>query len=177
MLILSVGGLVARTAGRSGRTLRRCSASAVSVRGLYTPVLILTVLVLIARCSFSCGRTSSSAHGSWSPAVVRVVVIGVLACAGPLSPVLYGLGERLVDGHASSARRSSGAAARAVSISSGSSRSNPNHPVRALGDTINSLATATVFVEYTAALSLVALGVIASPCGAPATVRARDGSG
>ena len=46
VLILTMGGLVARPAVRPGRRSSKLWGLPISVRGLYTPVLMLTMLVL-----------------------------------------------------------------------------------------------------------------------------------
>jgi hypothetical protein len=86
------------------------------------------------------------------------LIVGVLACAGPLSPVLYGLGERLVSGRFVSPPTRWRSSPRGVDVL-GLFEFNPNHPlVRAVND--RQLTDGDVFIEFTAALSLVALCVV-----------------
>ncbi|MDO8679779.1 MAG: hypothetical protein Q7R30_14725 [Acidobacteriota bacterium] len=132
---------------------------AIKARSLYTPVLILTVLV-VARLMLW-----------WRPRVVRMpnlgplplkaVLVGVLAFIGPLAPVLYGTVERIADGRFVSPKvfwRSSPRGADLLSFFD----PNPNHPVmRALFGDLQTAAP-TVFVEYTTSLSLVALIIVIS---------------
>jgi hypothetical protein len=129
----------------------------VSVRGLYTPVFLLTLLVLI-RIAIDL-RPHVLVFGRPSPAAVRTLAIGIISCAGPLSPVLYGLGERIVDGRFVSPATLWRSSPRGVDLLS-LFEFNPNHVLaRAIND--RQAADGAAFPEYTAALSLVALGVIA----------------
>ena len=88
------------------------------------------------------------------------MLVGVLACAGPLSPVLYGLGERMLDGRFVNPPifwRSSPRGSRPARL-----RGSPIPITRSCAaSTTRSRRAPTDFVEYTAALSLVALAVIA----------------
>jgi hypothetical protein len=96
----------------------------------------------------------------WSPAAARVLAIGVLACAGPLTPVIYGLGERLVDGRFVNPPTLWRSSPRGVDLL-GLVEANPTHwLVRTIAD--RQLTDGSAFVEFTAALSLVALAVIAA---------------
>ncbi|HQZ38671.1 MAG TPA: hypothetical protein PLH72_06490 [Vicinamibacterales bacterium] len=156
VIILSMAGLVLGLAfGRGGRL--ELFGVPVSVRGLYTPVLILTVMVLIRVGVIFRLRVNLFARGSW---VMRLAVIAGLACAGPLSPVLYSLGRRMADGSFVSPPILWRSSPRGVDLLA-LIQPNPNHPLSRwlLGDA--QAAAPTIFVEYTAALSLVALAVIA----------------
>ncbi|HXG89276.1 MAG TPA: hypothetical protein VNJ02_13145 [Vicinamibacterales bacterium] len=130
----------------------------IRAHGLYTPVLLLTVLVL-ARLTIQARPYLLMPTGRWSPAAVRVLLIGVFACAVPLSPVLYGLGQRVADGRYVSPPTLWRSSPRGVDLL-GLFTFNPNHPVaRWFND--QQTAQPTVFVEYTASLSLVALVIFA----------------
>jgi hypothetical protein len=157
LAIVSVCGLVvALLVGRGGRF--DLFGIPMSVRGLYTPVLILTILVL-ARVLVDLRPHVLLRATHWSPTAGRALVVGGLACVGSLSPVLYGLGERMVDGRLVAPPILWRSSPRGVDLL-GLFEFNPNHLLaRAFGD--RQLAEPTVFVEYTAALSLVALGVVA----------------
>jgi hypothetical protein len=157
VLLVSVGGLVlGLVVGRGGRF--DIFGVPVSVRGLYTPVFLLTVLILV-RLAIHLRPHVLVPTLSWSPAVVRAVIIGVVACAGPLSPVLYGLGERMVDGQFVSPPIFWRSSPRGVDLLA-LIDFNPNHALaRAFND--RQAANGAVFVEYTAAFSLVVLAVIA----------------
>ena len=69
----------------------------ISVRGLYTPVLVLTMLVLVrVALLFRPTLETPWRRRSWA---LKFAAIAGIACAGPLSPVLYGLGQQIGDGH------------------------------------------------------------------------------
>jgi hypothetical protein len=155
--IVCVSGLViGLLAGPGGRFA--LLGVPVSIRGLYTPMFILTVLV-VARCLIDFRlHTAVRLIGGWKP-VMRLVTIGVLACAGPLSPVLFGIARRVKDGRFVSPELPWRSSPRGVDLLA-LFEINPNHPVvrwfaperQTSGD---------AFVEYTAAFSLVALLVVA----------------
>jgi hypothetical protein len=156
VLILCVAGLVVGLLfGRSGRF--ELFGLTVSIRGLYTPMLVLTTLV-VARTVIAVRPHVSIRNWSLSPALMRTAVIGVLACAAPLAPVLYGLGQRLSDGRFVNPPIYWRSSPRGVDLL-GLIELNPNHPfVRWFRDA--QAIDATAFVDYTAALSLVALVVV-----------------
>jgi hypothetical protein len=157
ILIVCVAGLVlGLLAGRGGQF--SLLGMPVSIHGLYTPVLVLTLLVLI-RFALQVRPHVSVPALSWSAPALRALVIGGLACAGPLSPVLYGLGERLVDGQFVAPPTLWRSSPRGVDLL-GLFEFNPNHLfARSFND--RQSADGASFPEYTAALSLVALGIIA----------------
>ena len=157
VLIVSVAGLViGLLVGPGGQF--EIAGVPISIRGLYTPVLLLTVLLLM-RVAIQIRPHVMMPSGFWSPTAVRTIVIGVVACAGPLSPVLYGLGERIVDGRFVSPPTLWRSSPRGVDLL-GLFAFNPNHALaRYFND--GQAADGAAFVEYTSALSLVALGVIA----------------
>jgi hypothetical protein len=157
ILIVCVAGLVlGLLAGRGGQF--SLLGMPVSIHGLYTPVLVLTLLVLI-RFALQVRPHVSLPALSWSAPALRALVIGGLACAGPLSPVLYGLGERLVDGQFVAPPTLWRSSPRGVDLL-GLFEFNPNHLfARSFND--RQSADGASFPEYTAALSLVALGIIA----------------
>ena len=129
----------------------------VSVRELYTPVLIVTVLGLVRAIIALQPRIEPLAR--LHTRTLMLAVVAGLACAGPLSPVIYGLGQRVVDGRLVSPPifwRSSPSGVDLLSLAS----PNPNHPfVRMLGGDWQTTAP-TQFVEYAAASSLVALAIV-----------------
>jgi hypothetical protein len=103
-------------------------------------------------------HVSLLASSAWAPASARAVVIGVIACAGPLSPVLYGLGERMATGRFVNPPTLWRSSPRGVDLL-GLFEVNPNHwLVRSVSD--KQVSDGAVFIEYTSALSLVALAVI-----------------
>lgn len=154
--IVSVGGLVAGLLIGSGGQFNILGVP-ISIRGLYTPVFVLTMLVLV-RLAVDIRPQLSASAPQWSSTAVRALVVGGLACAGPLSPILYGLGERLTQGHFVAPPTLWRSSPRGVDLL-GLFEFNPNHVlVRAFGD--RQLADGAVFVEYTASLSLAALVVV-----------------
>ena len=157
VLIMTVGGLVVGLlAGPGGRF--EVLGIPISVRGLYTPVFLLTLLVLV-RLAIQLRPHIDLQTQLWSPTAVRAIVIGVIACAGPLAPVLYGLGERIVDGRFVSPPTLWRSSPRGVDLL-GLFEFNPNHVLaRMVND--RQQADGAAFPEYVAAFSLVALAVIA----------------
>jgi hypothetical protein len=156
-LIIAVLGLVVGLLfGRGGRL--EVLDVPVSVRGLYTPMLLLTVLV-VARVLAAVQPHFSVSDWIPSRPAARAMVVGVLACAGPLAPVIYGLGQRISGGRFVNPPIFWRSSPRGVDLL-GLVEPNPSHPiVRLLRDA--QTANATAFVDYTAAFSLVALAVVA----------------
>jgi hypothetical protein len=156
ILIVCFGGLIAGLViGRGGEfTLLGVP---IHLRTLYTPVLILTVLV-IARAVIW-WRPHFEMPELW-PLPIKATVIAALACIGPLAPVLYGLSNRVAEGQFVSPKifwRSSPSGVDLLSFVT----PNPQHPIaRWLFDDPLAL-TPTIFVEYTASLSLVAMVTVA----------------
>lgn len=156
VMILSTAGLVAGLAfGRGGRI--EVFGLPISVRGLYTPVLILTVLILLRLAITFRPRIDALDRGSW---VLKFAAIAGLVCAAPLSPVLYGLGQRIADGRFVSPPILWRSSPRGIDLLA-LFHPNPNHVLSRwlIGDLQS--AAPVPFVEYTAALSFVALAVIA----------------
>ena len=155
ILIVCFGGLIAGLLlGRGGEfTLLGVPIHA---RSLYTPVLVLTVLV-IAR-ALIWWRPHFEMPDVW-PLPIRATLIAALACIGPLAPVLYGLSNRVAEGQFVSPTifwRSSPPGVDLLSFVT----PNSQHPIaRWLFDDPLALKP-TVFVEYTASLSLVSLAII-----------------
>jgi len=130
----------------------------VSVRELYTPTLVLTLLVCVRLAIYLQPRVETLAR--LQPRAIKLTLIGVLACAGPLSPVLFGLGQRVVDGRFVTPPifwRSSPPGVDALSLIS----PNPGHPLIRLIAGDWQASAPTEFVEYLAASSLVAVALIA----------------
>lgn len=155
VLILAVGGLVIGLAF-GGSTRIDILGVPVSVRGLYTPVLALTILVLLRVGLAFRARLVQLRPEGW---LVKAAVVGVLACAGPLAPVLYGLGQSVLDGQFVSPPIYWRSSPRGVDLAA-FFHPNPNHAVSRwlFGD--RQAVSSTEYVEYTAALSLVALAVV-----------------
>jgi hypothetical protein len=160
LLIVCVGALALSLALGDGGRFDVLGVS-ISVRGLYTPMLVLTALVLIRLAM------AMPPHIRLQPLpprvaalpIVRALAVGLLACAAPLTPVLYGIGERAIEGRLVSPTtmwRSSPPGVDLLALVT----FNPNHIVaRWIHD--RQAENPTVFVEFTAALSLVAVVVVA----------------
>jgi hypothetical protein len=153
VLIVCFAGLVTGLALGRGGDFKVLGIS-VQMRSLYTPVLVLTVLVTARLAAW------------WRPRLMRVgplplkaIVVAGLACAGPLSPVLYGTVERLVDGSFVSPRIFWRSSPRGVDLLSFVTP-NPTHPVMRWLAGDPQLSAPTRFVEYTASFSLVAVLVV-----------------
>jgi hypothetical protein len=157
VLIIAVGGLVVGLlVGRGGRF--DLFGLPISVRGLYTPVFVLTTLLAVR---VAIQLRPHVVVPAWRPSTtaVRMIAVGIIACAGPLAPVLYGLGERIVDGRFVSPPTLWRSSPRGVDLLA-LFEFNPNHALaRAIDD--RQAANAAVFPEYVAALSLTALAVVA----------------
>jgi hypothetical protein len=156
-LCLSMAGLVLGLAFGGGGRIEWWGLQ-VSVRGLYTPVLVLTLLALARLALAFRARFVGLRQSTW---FLRFTVIAGLACAGPLSPVLYGLGQGIADGRFVNPPILWRSSPRGVDLLA-YLHPNPNHALSKwlLGD--GQAAAPVVFVEYTAAFSLVALAVVAA---------------
>ena len=157
ILIVSVAGLVMGLAAGRGGDWTILGVS-IHLRTLYTPVLALTVLVA-TRIMLCCCRPHVEwpRENAWS---LKAALVAVIACATPLSPVLYGLGDRVSQGRFVSPKifwRSSPHGVDLLAFVT----PNPQHPLMRwlFGDP--AALHPTHYVEYTASLSLVALAVIA----------------
>ena len=129
----------------------------VSVRELYTPVLIVTLLGVVR--AFIALRPRIEPLTRLQPHALKLALVAVLACAGPLSPVLFGLGQRVVDGRLVSPPvfwRSSPSGVDLLSLVS----PNPSHPLVRMIAGDWQAASPTQFVEYAASSSLVALAIV-----------------
>jgi hypothetical protein len=158
VLIVCLGGLVGGLAiGRGGDF--EILGVAVHMRSLYTPVLALTVL-LVARFA-AWWRPRLARVPDLGPLPLKTGLVCLLACVGPLSPVLYGTMERIVDGRFVSPKIFWRSSPRGVDLLS-FIMPNPQHPVMRMlfGDEL--LTAPTHFIEYTASLSLVAIVVVAA---------------
>jgi hypothetical protein len=128
-----------------------------SVRGLYTPVLVLTALV-VARV-FVYLRPANATLELPSPRALRTVVAGAVAGALVLSPVLYGASVRVLDGTWVSPPIYWRSSPRGVDLLAFVTP-NPTHPIMVWLFGQPQLAAPTVYVEYTASVSLIALAVV-----------------
>ncbi len=129
----------------------------VRMRSLYNPMLMLTVVVIVRALLWWRPRFALTTLG---PSPLKVTIVAALACAGPLAPVLYGLGDRIAEGRFVTPDifwRSSPRGVDALAFLA----PNPLHPITRWLNNDPQLMRPTVFVEYTASLSLVAVAVIA----------------
>jgi hypothetical protein len=156
VLIVCLTGLIVGLAvGRGGEfTLL---GVAIRARTLYNPVLALTVLVLLRAYLWWRPHFELPTLG---PSPLKVTIAAALACAGPLAPVLYGLSDRIAEGRFVSPEIFWRSSPRGVDLLSFVTP-NPLHPIMRSLTENPQLLRPTVYVEYTASLSLVALAVIA----------------
>ena len=155
VLIVCFGGLITGLVlGRGGEfTLLGVP---VHVRSLYNPVLILTALVMLRLFLWWRPHVELPTLG---PSPLKVTVVAALACAGPLAPVLYGLGERIAEGRFVTPSIFWRSSPRGVDLLSFVTP-NPLHPLMRWLWNDPLVVRPTHFVEYTASLSLVSLLVI-----------------
>jgi len=156
VLIVCFAGLTCGLAlGRGGEF--EILGIAVRMRSLYTPVLILTVLATVRFLVW--WRPTFSRIPDFGPLPIKAVLVGVLACVGPLAPVLYGTVERIVDGRFVSPKIFWRSSPRGVDLLAFITP-NPNHPVVRLLFGDQQATAPTQFVEYTASFSVVAIIVV-----------------
>lgn len=156
ILIVCFGGLIAGLVLGHGGEFTLLGVP-IHARTLYTPVLVLTVLVIARMVMWWRPHFELPTFG---PLPVKAIVIAALACVGPLAPVLYGLTERVTEGRFVSPKIFWRSSPRGVDLLSFITP-NPQHPlVRWFTEDPLALRP-TVFVEYTASLSLVAIAIIA----------------
>lgn len=153
--IIGLGGLVLGLALGSGGEFVLLGVP-IRMRSLYNPVLALTLLVAIRALLWSRPRIE---WPSLSSVPVKALIIAGLACAGPLSPVLYGLGERMLEGRFVSPKifwRSSPPGVDLLAFVT----PNSQHPIMQWWFQNPLTTRPTVFVEFTAGMSLVGLLII-----------------
>lgn len=156
VLIVCFGGLVTGLAfGRGGEF--EVLGVGIRMRSLYTPVLVLTVLVMVRLAVW--WRPTLTRVPDFGPLPIKAAVVGVLACLGPLSPVLFGTVEQMIDGRFVSPEIFWRSSPRGVDLLSFVTP-NPNHPIMRMLFGDQQATAPTHFVEYTASLSLVAVTVV-----------------
>lgn len=159
LMIVCFGGLIAGlTLGHGGEFV--LLGVPIRMRSLYTPVLILTILVTVR---LGIWWRPQFKRSTFEPVPLKAVLVAALACAGPLSPVLYGLGSRVMEGRFVSPTiywRSSPPGVDLLAFFT----PNSQHPLVRWFAPDPLLTSPTHFVEYTAALSLVSLAIIAFAC-------------
>lgn len=155
-IALTAGLVVGLLAGRGGRL--EVLGVPVSVRGLYAPVLLLTILVAVRVLAAVRPRLE---HIEWPrPETIGVAMAGALSGAVALSPTLLAAARRMVDGSwvvPPTLWRSSPRGIDLLTLLG----PNPAHPLwRSLaGDWQH--AAPTDFVEFSAGVGLVTLVVVA----------------
>jgi hypothetical protein len=129
-----------------------------SIRSLYTPMLVLTILVL-ARAAWSCRTSLLRFDRTTALRVLRLATVAGVFATALLSPVLYAVGLRIADGRwdwESVFWRNS---PRGVDLAA-FFLPNPNHPLAP--DAIRAWLTPRpdAYFENVASLTLVALGTV-----------------
>jgi hypothetical protein len=130
----------------------------VRAHGLYTPMLLLTVLVLM-RAAWPYRRVALSVDRAQLFRLARVASVAALVSAVMLSPVLYAVSLRIRDNGFESSRilwRSSMPGVDLLSFL----LPNPNHPLAPPAVRVWLTPRADLYVEYVASLPLVALAVV-----------------
>ncbi len=155
--ILLVGGLVlGLVAGRGGRF--ELFGVPVSVRGLWAPMFLLTVLVIARTLLYLHPQVVT--YGLPRPRALGLTVAAGLAGMVALSPTLYGAAQRVMDGSWVSPPTYWRSSPRGVDLLA-LVAPNPSHPLVRWFAGDQQATAPTVFVEFTAALGLVVLGVVA----------------
>lgn len=155
--ILLVGGLVVGlVAGRGGRF--EIFGLPVSVRGLYAPVFLLTGLVIARVVLYLHPHVLTD--GLPRPRALGLTVAAGLAGMVMLSPTLYGAAQRVMDGSWVSPPTYWRSSPRGVDLLA-LVTPNPSHPLVRWFAGYQQETAPTVFVEYTAALGLVVVAVVA----------------
>lgn len=158
VLIVCIGGLVTGLAfGRGGEF--EVLGVGIRMRSLYTPVLVLTVLVMARLAVW--WRPRLTRIPDFGPLPIKAAVVGVLACIGPLAPVLYGTVQGMIDGRFVSPEIFWRSSPRGVDLLSFVTP-NPNHPIMRMLFGDQQATAPTQFVEYTASFSIVALVAVAA---------------
>lgn len=154
--ILLVGGLVlGLVAGRGGRF--ELFGVPVSVRGLWAPMFLLTVLVGARLLLYLHPQVVSD--GPPKPRALGLTVAAGLTGMVVLSPTLYGAAQLVMDGSWVSPPTYWRSSPRGVDLLA-LVAPNPSHPVVRWLAGDQQAAAPTVFVEFTAALGLVVLAVV-----------------
>jgi len=151
VLLLAATGVVLWVAAVGGGRVE-VAGIAFSVRGLYTPVLILTVLAALRIALLF--RAEFVGLDQW-PWFLRLAATAGLACGLLLSPVLYGLARLVADGEFVTPPILWRSSSRGVDLLAFLAP-NPNHPLSRWMASNGQSDTP----EYTAAFSLMALAVI-----------------
>lgn len=158
LLIVCTAGVAAAIVLRGGSRYEFGGIRVDLVR-LWTPMLVLTVLALFRLLIVLRPRVSVTPDAGWR-SLVRVGTLSVLMATVLLSPILLAIGQRVAEGRFDKPYtpwRSSPPGVDLVSFL----LPNPNHAlVRAWTAPFLTAQRADGFAEFTASLSLVALGVV-----------------
>lgn len=161
MVILMIGGFVAAMALRGGGQIAIFGLSLGSMKTMYTPMLIVTSLVIL-RILIAVRPSFSIANRPMTGRLWQAAAATLLATIVPLSPVLYAFGERIVTGQGQQPPtywRSSPPGADLLAFF----MPNPNHPLFGgpFHDLIERWSGRTDgFQEFTVAIPFIALAVI-----------------
>ncbi len=159
--LVILGGFVIGMLFRGGREVMLFGIK-ISMRTLYTPMLVFSVLAVV-RLMLTFRPRFSLQLDRLRPGLATLGVAGILATALPLAPVLYAFGERMLShdqGHPPTYWRSSAPGVDLLAFF----MPNPNHPWWGQFFTDYIIAwsgRADGFPEFTAAIPFTALGVIA----------------
>jgi len=162
VLLLCAAGLVLGMAF-GGRGVFAIRGVVISIRELYTPVLVLTILATVRVVLTFRPRLELLVPSPWlahRSATLKVALVALIACAGPMSPILYGIGQRVLDGRFVSPPVFWRSSPRGVDLLAFFTP-NPNHQLMRLFVSDLQTTAPTWFVEYTASCSLVAIAIVA----------------
>jgi hypothetical protein len=157
ILLLSVAGIVVAILASGGWSFAVFGAS-IQMRSLYTPMLVLTTLAVI-RLAWRYRASLGQATGRDAWQLARAASVVGLVAAILMSPVLYAMTERLLEGRFETPVihwRSSYPGTDLLAFLA----PNPNHPFapRAIADWVDSRPNG--YIENVASLPLVALAVL-----------------
>lgn len=157
LAIILVAGLTAGLlAGGGGRI--ELFGLRLSVHGLYTPMFLLTTLLVVRVIVWL--HPVVQPRLSLSSATVIPVVVAILACAGPLAPVLYSLGQQVRDGQFVNPEVLWRSSPRGVDLLA-FFVPNPMHPLVRLWRGTEQIGSEALLAEFTATTGIVTLLIIA----------------
>jgi hypothetical protein len=161
LLILIVASFILATGIRGGGGSVLLFGLRISMRTLYTPVLLVTALAGL-RLMLTLRPRLSVMRQRWSFPLVRALAVAALVMVALLSPALYGYGDRVLHErapHPATYWRSSPPGVDLLAFV----MPNPNHPIwgeRFQGVIRRWSGRDDAFPEFVGAVSLVPLGVI-----------------
>jgi hypothetical protein len=161
VLLVAVGSFAFAIALRGGGTVDLLGIH-VSAHTLYTPMLVLTLLVL-ARLALAYPHRFSLRRGSKPAVAIRAMIAAGAMMVLLLAPVLYALGDQVVNGHTEWASPLWRSSPRGIDLL-GLFVPNPNHPIWGSAMEARLVAWAgtddNAMPEVVGSLSLVALLVL-----------------